>query len=121
MSTLFNANLIVNLFFGLGFSILPRLMMSLYGVEFADGAYAMVQLFGAALLSTVVLLWYVRRSENQEFIAGSARSMLTYWILGSIVILLAQLAGVFNWLAWGTLGFHLIFVVWYVYKLFVRP
>jgi len=120
MNALFNINMVFNLVFGLGFSFLPTMMIDTYGVELSDGGYVMTRMFGAALLSTVVLLWYVRRSENQDFINSSARSMFLYWILGSIFILIAQLAGLFNWVAWGTFGFHTVFALWYAYMIFVR-
>ena len=121
MTALFTANLIMNLFFGLGFTLIPATMLSVYEGNMSPEFVFMTRLFGAALLNTCIVLWYARRSENQDVINLAARSNLLYWILGSIALLSAQLAGLFNFMGWGTFGFHVFFVIWYVYKLFIRP
>ncbi len=120
MSTLFTVNLVVNLIFGVGFSFLPVLMIDLYGVELTQGGYLMTRMFGATLLATVALLWYSRVTKDAQFIRGTAISMFAYWLLGSVFLLLAQLAGLFNWLAWATFGFHAAFAGWYGYKFVTR-
>lgn len=121
MTALFTANLVMNLFFGLGFSFLPALMLSVYGANMSSEFIFVTRMFGSALLSICVVLWYARRSENQTIIDLTVRSNLLYWLLGSIMLLFAQLNGLFNFMGWGTFGFHLFFTIWYVYKIFIRP
>jgi len=121
MTALFTANLVMNLFFGLGFTIAPALMLSVYEANMSPEFVFMTRMFGSTLLSTCVVLWYARRSENQDVIDMTARANFLYWVLGSIAILIAQLAGMFNFMGWGTFGFHVFFAIWYMYKLFIRP
>jgi hypothetical protein len=121
MTALFTANLVMNLFFGLGFSFVPSFMLSLYGADLSPGFIFVTRMFGSTLLSTCIVLWYARRSENQTIIELTVRSNLLYWLLGSIMLLLAQLDGLFNFMGWGTFGFHVFFMLWYVYKMFIRP
>ena len=118
MNTIFLANMVISTLFGLGFTLLPVMMANLYGATLTAGGYFMTRLFGAALLSMVVLLWYARSSDYAAFINATSRSMFTYWLIGSVIILLAQLAGLFNWVAWATFGLHAVFVIWYAFKIF---
>jgi hypothetical protein len=96
-------------------------MLSLYEANLSPEFIMMTRMFGLTLLSTCVVLWYARRSENQLVIELTSRANILYWLLGSIVILIAQINGLYNWVAWGTFGFHAFFFLWYVYKMFIRP
>lgn len=120
MTALFTANLIMNLFFGLGFTLLPAQMLSVYQANMSAEFVFMTRMFGIALLSTCVILWYARRSDSQLIIDFTAKSNLLYWVLGSLALLFAQLAGLFNFMGWGTFGFHVFFALWYLYMMFIR-
>ncbi len=120
MTAIFTANLVMNAFFGIGFTLVPAFMLSVYGANMSAEFVFMARLFGAALLNTCVVLWYARKSEHQDIIDLAAYSNLVYWVLGSIAFVIVQLAGMFNFMGWGTLGFHAVFVLWYVYVLFIR-
>ena len=120
MTAIFTANLVINAIFGIGFTLVPAFMLSVYDANMSDEFVFMARMFGAALVNTCVVLWYARKSENQKIIDLASYSNLAYWVLGSIAFVIVQLAGLFNFMGWGTLGFHLIFAIWYIYLLFIR-
>ena len=121
MTALFTGNLFMNFVFGLGFTVVPSFMLGLYEADLSPEFIFVTRMFGSTLLSTCVVLWYVRQSEDQTIIDMTARANILYWFLGSIMLLFAQLDGLFNWVGWGTFGFHVFFTLWYVYKMFIRP
>jgi hypothetical protein len=121
MAVLFTANLVMNFVFGLGFAIVPDFMLSLYEPNMSAEFTFVTRMFGSALLSTCVVLWYARRCEDQKIIEMTARANILYWFLGSIMLLFVQLNGMFNFMGWVTFGEHAIFTLWYVYKMFIRP
>jgi hypothetical protein len=121
MKTLFTVNLVVSLIFGFGFVLVPEIMLNTYEANISAELVFMARMFGSALLTLCVILFYVRRTENQEFINTAARALCLYWILGAIWLTVAQLAGLFNFMAWLTVGLHVFFAVWYAYKIFIRP
>ena len=121
MTALFTANFVTSLIFGLGFLLIPSTMLGSYQVSVSEELVFMTRMFGISLLSVAVIMWYVRRSDNQAFINAAARSSFLYWILSPIFFVFAQLAGMFNYMGWVTIGFHVFFALWYAYKLFIRP
>ena len=78
------------------------------------------RMFGSALLGFVVLLWYGRSSDNQQLHRAVLTSMFTYWVVSSILLLLAQLAGLFNAMGWGVVILHLVFTIAYGYSIFKK-
>jgi hypothetical protein len=113
MNTLFVVSLVVALLFGLGFTLAPATLLSLYDVTLSENGVMVAQLFGSEVLAFAVLLWYVRRSENAEFRRGAVRAMFTYWVLGTVFLIIGQLAGLMNVMGWGTIALHAALVVWY--------
>lgn len=121
MRTLFNVNLVVAVLFGLGFVILPATLLDLYDVSLSDQGITVARLFGAAILSYPVLLWYAGRSDDAGFMMGASRTMFIYWLIGTVVLVIAQLDGQLNALfGWGTIGLHVVLLLWYVYYIFVK-
>jgi hypothetical protein len=121
MTVLFTANLVTNFVFGLGFTIFPDFMLSLFEPNMSAEFTFVTRMFGSALLGTCIVLWYARRSEDKTILDLAARSNLLYWLLGSIILLFANLDGLFNFMGWVTFGEHAFFTLWYVYKMFIRP
>ena len=118
MKTLFAVNLVVSLLFGIGFTLVPETMVDIYGASLSEMGITMARLFGSEILAFAVLLWYVRRSGNRDFTQGTVRAMFTYWVAGTIFLVIAQLGGLMNAMGWGTIGLHAVFIVWYGYYIF---
>ena len=112
MRNLFSVTLIVGLVFGLGFVIVPGIMLlSTYGITDNPAANAIARNGGTTLLSFVVLLWYGRKSKNPEVHKTVLTTMFAYWLLSSITMIIAQLSGVFSMLGWGGVALHLGFLI----------
>lgn len=118
MKTLFTITIVVELIFALGFLIIPGVMFNTFGATPDAFATSLIRIFGSALLGFVVLLWYGRASESQEFHKAVLVSMFTYWLLSSIFMLMAQLSGLFNGMGWGAVFLHIGFAIAYGYSIF---
>lgn len=113
MKTLFTITLIVELIFALGFIAAPGLMFNTFGVTPSPFATSLIRVFGSALLGFVVLLWYGRSSSSADLQKAILRSLFTYWLLSSVFMLMAQLAGLFNAMGWGAVVLHVGFLIAY--------
>jgi len=120
MKALFTVNLVVAVVFGLGFVLVPHTLMGLYGGSLGDLGIAIARLFGAVTLGQAVLFTFARSTTSTEFKKGVVYSLFIYWLLGTIVLLMAQLAGLMNWMGWATIGLHGVLLVWYGYSLFTK-
>jgi hypothetical protein len=120
MKTLFTITLVVELIFALGFLAVPGMMFATFGVTPDAFATSLIRTFGSALLGFVVLLWYGRSSDNHGLHRAVLVSMFTYWLISSIVMLLAQLAGLFNAMGWGVVILHIGFTIAYGYSIFKK-
>jgi hypothetical protein len=117
MNILFMVALIVEAIFGLGFLLAPYSMMAPYGVSLDENAATFARLFGSALASFSFLLWFARRSEKHDFKIGVIYSLFAYFLLSTIILLGAQLAGLMNAMGWVVIAIHVVFVVWFGYYL----
>ena len=121
MKTLFNVNIVAALHFGLGFVLIPSTLLDLYDVSLSDQGITVARLLGSAILAYPVLLWYAGRSGDPEYMKGASRALFTYWLLGTIFLIIAQLDGqlsaVFGWV---TIGLHVIMLVWYASYIFLK-
>lgn len=113
MKTLFTITLIVELIFAIGFIAVPGAMFGTFGVTPNEFGISLARLFGSALLGFVVLLWYGRSSTNSELHRAILVSMFTYWLVSSVLMILAQLSGLFNVMGWGTVALHIGFLIAY--------
>jgi hypothetical protein len=83
------------------------------GVTLDETATAFARLFGSAILSFPVLLFFARRSDKAEFRKGVVRSMFIYYIGSTIILLMIQLNGLMNAMGWSVVGLHLGFTLWF--------
>jgi hypothetical protein len=115
MNTLFLVALIVEALFGLGFIFIPGKMLEPYGVILNETATTFARLFGSAILSFPILLWFARKSENQDFRKAVVYTLLFYFLVSTILLVMAQTAGLMNALGWSVIGIHVLFIVWFGY------
>jgi hypothetical protein len=74
-----------------------------------------VRLFGSALISFPILLWFARKSGKAEFKKGVVYSLFAYYLVSTVLLVIAQLAGQMNAMGWGVIGLHVVFLVWFGY------
>ena len=117
MNTLFLIALIVESIFGLGFIFAPGALLNPMGVILNETATTFANLFGSALISFPILLFFAIKSDKTEFKRGVVKSMFVYYLISGILLLITQLNGQMNSLGWSVVVLHLIFIIWFGYFL----
>ena len=112
MQALFLVTFIVEFLFGAGFLIAPGPLFSTFGVTLDPFGISLARLFGSAVLAFSVLAWYARAKDSPTLKVAAARSIFVYWLLSTIVSLIAQLNGLLNSMGWSTIVMHLGFLIW---------
>ena len=117
MNTLFLVTFIVEALFGIGFLIVPGTMLGPFGVTLDATAIAFARLFGSALMSFPILLWFARKSDIPDFKKGVVYSLFSYYFVSTILLMITQLAGLMNVMGWSVIVIHVILLVWFGYFL----
>jgi len=115
MNTLFLVYLIVEAIFGIGFLIVPGLMMDPMGVTLEETSTTFARLFGSLIISLPVLLFFARKSASSEFKKGVVYCIFIYLFLSTIILLITQLKGLMNSTGWAIVFLHLGFMLWFGY------
>lgn len=115
----FILNAIIALIFGLAFVLVPEQTTALYDVDLTEGGVLVARLFGAALLTFCVLTWLVRNAMASAERQAIILALFLGDVIGFVVSLLAQLAGISNALGWLTVAIYLILAVLFGYLRFV--
>jgi hypothetical protein len=113
MKTLFTIAMWVEGIFAVGFIAVPGTMLGQFGVTLDATSTVFARLFGSALLTFPVLLWYGGRSDKPEFKIGVARGLFIYYLASTPILLLTQTAGLMNSKGWSIVILHLVFLVWF--------
>lgn len=113
MNTLFSVAMVIETIFALGFISIPGIMLGQFGVMLNETAAVFARLFGSALLSFPVLLWYGRRSDKAEFKTWVVRGLFVYYLVSTSILLLTQTAGLMNAKGWSIVGLHFVFLAWF--------
>lgn len=117
MNTLFLVSMIIVAIFSIGFLLAPGALLSPMGVTLNETATAFARLFGSAILSFPVLLWFVRKSDKEEFKMGVVYTMFVYYIVSTILLLITQLSGQMNAMGWSMVILHGVLTIWFGYYL----
>ena len=120
MNALFMVTMIIEGVFALGFISVPGVMLGQFGVVLNDTAAVFARLFGSALLSFPVLLWYGRRSDKAEFKTGLVRGLFMYYLASTPILLLTETAGLMNVKGWSIVVLHLVLLVWFAVYAFKK-
>jgi hypothetical protein len=110
---MFTVTMIVELVFALGFLILPGTLFGIFGVEPSPSGILVARMFGSALLAFCTLLWYARGSKSTDLRTTAVRSLFLYLLVSTVLLIMAQLAGIVNTMGWGTVVLHAGFLIWY--------
>ncbi|MBU0691043.1 hypothetical protein KKC97_01025 [bacterium] len=111
---------VVCLAFGGLILFVPRFAYGLFGVELGAGGVVAGQEYAAAMLGTMMLLWFARNAEPSGIRRAIALGMCTYNTIGFIIVLMATLAGVFNALGWAVVVIYLYFAVGFGFLSFIN-
>ena len=117
MNMLFLIALIVESIFAIGFILVPSALLNPMGVILNETATTFANLFGSALMSFPVLLFFAMKSDKIEFKKGVVKSMFVYFLISGILLFITQLNGQMNSMGWSVVILHLIFIIWFGYLL----
>jgi hypothetical protein len=120
MKTLFLFSMIVEAIFGIGFIFIPGLMMAPMGVTLDETSATFARMFGTAIVSMPVLIFFARKSANTEFKRGAVYLLFTYMFASTIILMITELKGLMNAMGWSIVVLHLVFLIWSGYFL-VNP
>jgi hypothetical protein len=112
MNTLFLVALIVEAIFGIGFIFVPAKLLSPMGVILNETSTTFARLFGSAIISFPILLYFARKSDKADFKKGVVNSMFVYYLLSAALLLITQLNGQMNAMGWSVVGLHVLFTLW---------
>ena len=116
------AKAVVVVIFGIGFVLMPKFMLSTYGMDTGSSTALMSQLFGAGFIFEAIVLWLCRNLDLDDV---ATRAILLGVVvsnaIGFVACLMATLSGVWNSLGWLSVALYLIFGLAFAYFLFMKP
>lgn len=92
--------------FGLGNLLLPDLVLSVLGGEVNALGRSLLQTLGATILGYGVVAWYLRELDHGSTRRGVSAGVAISFATIAVVVALAALSGLVNFLAWGVVGLH---------------
>ena len=115
LRNLFTINAIVSLSFGAGFLIMPKAILSLYGIVLDDAGIFLARLTAAEFLSYAAITWLARNIDDTAQLRIILIGCLVGFGIGFFVALFAQLSGLLNFIGWSTVMTYFLFTVGYAY------
>jgi len=115
VNALFLVYMIVEAVFGIGFLFFPALLMGPMGVTLDETSTNFARMFGSLIVSIPVLVFLARRSTNSEFKKGVIYSVCVYLLISTLILLIAQIQGLMNYLGWSIVVLHLGLFIWFAY------
>jgi hypothetical protein len=121
LSAVFTANSIVALLFGLGFTLVPVTVLTLYGITLSEPGLLVARLYGASLFGYAVLTWSARNTEESGARRAIVLALFLGFAVGFIVSLVGQISGLMNAFGWSAVGIYLVLTLAYGYFQFMKP
>jgi len=107
--------------FGVGFVVASGPLLSVYGVTLDKAGTLVAQLFGASLVGIAVLNWLARNVTDPDARRAVIFANLAQDVVGFVVILIGQLAGIPNAFGWSNVAIYLLLALGFGYVQFMRP
>ena len=106
--------------FGAAFVIVPGLLGSLLGLATTPAVILMARLYGTALLGIGLLSWLIKDVTERRVQQPVLLTFIVTDFGGFLVLLVGQLNGLMNALAWLIIMFLLLMSAAYAYLLWAR-
>jgi hypothetical protein len=119
-SLLFIAGVIA-LVFGLGFLLVPRPVLALYGVPTDPAIVLMSRFFGGALVQVGLVLYLIRDVSDARTQRGVIIGSFLGSVAGLVVSLTGQFWGIVNQLGWSSVAIYALLTLGYGAFMFGRP
>ena len=97
---------------GIACVLSPQAAFAPSGMEFNPAAVLFGRVFGSAIFALAVIAWLARRSGQPAVLRTATEGLFAYYLVSSLVIIPAQLAGVMNASGWIVVVMHLGLAVW---------
>ena len=107
--------------FGVAFVLASGPLLAIYGITLDKAGMLVAQLFGALLIGFAVLNWFARNVTDPEARQAVVLGNLAGDVVGFVVILIGQLAGIANALGWANVALYLLLALGFAYVQFMQP
>ena len=121
LSTLLLIAGLLGLVFGLGFLLVPRPMLTLYGVPTDPSVVLMARFFGAALVQLGLVLYLIREVGDLRTQRGVVIGSFIGSVAGLVVALTGQFWGLVNQFGWSTVAIYGLLTLGYGSIMFGKP
>jgi uncharacterized membrane protein YfcA len=121
LSTLLGIAAVIGAVFGIGFVVASGPLLSIYGITLDKAGTLVAQLFGGALIALAVINWFARNVTDPEARQAVVFGNLAGDVVGFVVILLGQLAGIANAVGWSSVAIYLLLALGFAYVQFIQP
>lgn len=81
-------NTIISLLFGIGFVLMPKDILDMYDVKLTDSGNHIAQLFGAALVTIGIIVWFIRDMQPSSARQGISLGLIVGDTLGTLLSLM---------------------------------
>jgi len=121
LSTLLVVAAVIGAVFGIAFVVTTGPLLSIYGITLDKAGTLVAQLFGSLLIGLATLNWFARNVTDPQARQAVVFGNLAGDVVGFVVILLGQLAGIANALGWSNVAIYLLLALGFAYVQFVQP
>lgn len=121
LSTLLVVAAVIGAAFGVAFVVASGPLLSVYGITLDKAGTLVAQLFGALLIGLAVLNWFARNVTDPEARQAIVYGNLVGDVIGFVVILIGQLAGIANAVGWSSVAIYLLLALGFAYVQFMQP
>jgi len=121
LSTLLLIGGLLALVFGLGFLLVPRPMLTFYGVPPDPSVVLMARFFGTALVQLGLVLYLIRDVGDPRTQRGVVIGSFIGSVAGLVVALTGQFWGLVNQFGWTTVAIYGLLTLGYGSIMFGRP
>jgi hypothetical protein len=119
--TLFVANSIVSIPFGIGCVVAPSPFISLFGATLGPAGALMMRYGGAWLIGLGLITWLTRNATDGAIGRAIAQALTAAYLVTLVVSVLGQFAGVLNLLGWMPVAIQLFFAAGFGLSVVTSP
>ncbi len=118
---LFLFNALVAVLLGLGFLIVPSLVLGQFGVDEYAATKLVSQFFGTAMIAGGLLLWFAKDVNEASLQKGMGIASLVGAIAGLAMSVVGISTGILRSNGWMAIIAYVLFGLGYAYLLFLKP
>lgn len=106
---------------GLGFLVVPNIVLNQFGVDEYAATKLVTQFFGTAILALGLLLWFAKNVAEENLQKGMAIALLVGVAAGLVTTVIGITSGILRSNAWLAMVVYVLFGLAYAYLVFMRP